>query len=195
MEKKKNKASGLICGQKYGSRVTALSASGISYQIWFSFFLFLFYEVNNLFIYVQNFKFLFIYYLFLLVRMRFPLNTFFWDFKKNCSLECIIWCKLWDILTFKMNILQMEFSFISQHIHTQKILKHLYLTKAHPLNTPIVVHLIDVSDHFCPQEDDIETLSSNSKVPYFNKISGLMYITNCTESDITFLVNLLAMYC
>ena len=113
--------------------------------------------------------------------MRFHLNTLF-EILIIIALWSIIRCKLWDILTFKMNILQMEFSFMSQHTHTQKVLKHLYIKKTHPLNTPIVVHLIDVSDHFCSQEDDIETLFDHlwhhfcSKVPYFNKISGLMYI-------------------
>ena len=62
--KEKIEANGLICGQKYGSHFTALLALGISYQIRFSsFILFYFFnEAINLFIYVQIFKFIFIYY-------------------------------------------------------------------------------------------------------------------------------------
>ena len=121
--KRKNKASRLICGQKYDSHFTALLALKISYQIRISLFLFIyffFYEVNNLFIYVQNFKFLSLFIIvYLLVRMRFHLNTLF-EILIRIALWSIIRCKLWDILTFKTNILQMKFSFMSQHIHTHK---------------------------------------------------------------------------
>ena len=51
MEKKKNKASGLISGQKY--------------------------DDNNLFIYVQNLNLFLFIIIFLLVRMRFHLHTLF----------------------------------------------------------------------------------------------------------------------
>ena len=62
--KEKIEANGLICRQKYGSQFTALLVLGISYQIRLSsFILFYFFnEVINLFIYVQIFKFIFIYY-------------------------------------------------------------------------------------------------------------------------------------
>jgi hypothetical protein len=44
----------------------------------------------------------------------------------------------------------------------------------------------------CPKEDDEETFGH--KVPYLSAIGALMYFTNCTRSDIAFLVNLLTRY-
>ena len=57
----------------------------------------------------------------------------------------------------------------------------------------MVVRTLDVKkDHFHPKEDDEETLSS--EIPYLSAIGALKYLTNCTQSDIAFPVNLLARY-
>ena len=57
----------------------------------------------------------------------------------------------------------------------------------------MVVRTLDVKkDHFRPKEDDEETLGS--EIPYLSAIGALMYLTNCTQSDIAFPVNLLARY-
>ena len=47
-------------------------------------------------------------------------------------------------------------------------------------------------DPFCPQEDSKEILGP--QVPYLSAIGALMYLANCTQPDIAFLVNLLARY-
>ena len=152
----------------------------------FYFILFFMKLLTYLFMYKFLNLFLFIIVL-LLVRMRFHLNTLF-DILKRIDL----WRAYYDA---SCEIHLINGILIHESTHTQKVIKHLYVKKTHPFNTPIVVQLIDVSDHFCPQEDDKETLSFNStKVPYFNKINGLMYLVNCTRSDITFLINFLAMY-
>jgi len=44
---------------------------------------------------------------------------------------------------------------VHQLTYTQKVLKHFYMEKAHPLSTPMVVRALDVKkDHFRPREDD-----------------------------------------
>ena len=47
-------------------------------------------------------------------------------------------------------------------------------------------------DSFRPKEENEELLSP--KLPYLSAIGALMYLTNYTQSDIAFLVNLLARY-
>ncbi|XP_059645982.1 secreted RxLR effector protein 161-like [Cornus florida] len=57
----------------------------------------------------------------------------------------------------------------------------------------MVVRSLDIKkDHFRPQEDDEELLGP--EVPYLSAISALLYLTNCTRSDIIVPVNLLARY-
>ena len=78
----------------------------------------------------------------LLIRMRFHHNTLFeilrrvalWRAYYNAS------CEIYLINGILINELT--------HTHTQKVLKHLYIKKTHPLNTPMVLQLIDVSDYF-----------------------------------------------
>ena len=48
------------------------------------------------------------------------------------------------------------------------------------------------NDLFCPYKKDEELLGL--KVPYLSAIGALVYLANCTHSDITFSVNLLARY-
>jgi len=44
---------------------------------------------------------------------------------------------------------------VYQSTYIEKVLKHFYMEKAHPLSTPMVVHhLMWKKDHFHPQEDD-----------------------------------------
>jgi hypothetical protein len=83
--------------------------------------------------------------------------------------------------------------FVHQSTYTEKVLKHFYMEKAHPLSTPMVVRSLDVkNDPFRPQEDDEEILGF--EVPYLSAIGALMYLGNCTRPDIAFSVNLLARY-
>ncbi|KAL6340336.1 hypothetical protein AAG906_040773 [Vitis piasezkii] len=59
--------------------------------------------------------------------------------------------------------------------------------------SPIVVRSLDVKhDPFCHCKKNEELLGP--KVPYLSAIGALMYLANCTHSDITFSVNLLARY-
>ena len=120
----------------------------------FYFILFYFYEVINLFIYVQIFKFILFLFIIvlLLVRMRFHLNTLF-----EILNRIALWRAYYDV-SCEIYLINGILIHESTHTHTHKVLKHLYVKKTHPFNTPIVVQLIDVSDHFCPQEDNKETL-------------------------------------
>jgi hypothetical protein len=82
---------------------------------------------------------------------------------------------------------------IHQSSYTEKVLKYFHIDKAHPLSFLIVVRSLDVKkDYFRTEEDDEENLGL--EVPYLSAIGALMYFTNCTQPDITFLVNLLARY-
>ena len=72
----------------------------------------------------------------------------------------------------------MEFLFNNQRTQ-KKVLKHIYMDKAHPLRTPMVGLSLDVKkDPFLPQEDDEETL--DPEVPYLSAIGALMYLANYT---------------
>ncbi|GKE21479.1 hypothetical protein Tco_1432991, partial [Tanacetum coccineum] len=62
-----------------------------------------------------------------------------------------------------------------------------------PLSTPMVGRSLNVdNDPFRPCEDDEEVLGP--EVPYLSAIGALMYLTNCTRSNISFVVNLLARF-
>jgi len=82
---------------------------------------------------------------------------------------------------------------VHQSTYTEKVLKHFYMDKAHPLSTPMVVRSLDVNkDPYRPQEDGEESLGP--EFPYLSAIGALMYLANCTRPDIAFSVNLLARY-
>ena len=67
------------------------------------------------------------------------------------------------------------------------------MDKAHPLSYPIVVRSLDVkNDPFRHCEKGEELLSL--EVPYLNAIGAFMYLSNRTNLDIAFFVNLLARY-
>ena len=77
--------------------------------------------------------------------------------------------------------------------YTEKVLKHFHMDKSHPLSSPMVVRLLEVTkDPFRPKEENEELLGP--EVPYLNAIGVLMYIANYTRPYIAFLVNLLARY-
>ena len=65
------------------------------------------------------------------------------------------------------------------------------MDKAHSLSSPMVIHSLDVKkDSFSPCENGEELL--DSEVPYLSVICALMYLANCTHSNIAFSFNLLA---
>ena len=67
------------------------------------------------------------------------------------------------------------------------------MDKSHPLNSPLVVHSLEVNkDLFRPKEENEELLGL--EVPYLNAIGALMYLANYTRPDIAFFINLLAKY-
>ena len=74
---------------------------------------------------------------------------------------------------------------VHQSTCTKKILKLLYLDKAHPLSFPMVVPSLDVKrDSFRPCEKGEKLLGP--KEPYLSDIGALMYLGNCTRSCIAF---------
>ena len=82
---------------------------------------------------------------------------------------------------------------VHQSTYIKKILKRFNMDKAHPLNSPMVVRSLDVEkDPFRPYKKGEELLGP--EVPYLSVIDALMYLANCTRSDIAFSVNVLARY-
>ena len=82
---------------------------------------------------------------------------------------------------------------IHQSSYTEKVLKHFYIDKSHPLSSPKVVRSLEVTkDPFRPKEENEELL--RPEVPYLSVICALMYLANYTRPDIAFSVNLLARY-
>ena len=82
---------------------------------------------------------------------------------------------------------------VHQSTYAKKILKCFYMDKAHPLSSPMIVHSLDVKkDQFRHCEKGEELLGP--EVPYLSAIGVVMYIVNCTRSDITFYVNLLVRF-
>ena len=82
---------------------------------------------------------------------------------------------------------------IHQSSYTEKVLKHFYMDKSHPLSSPMVVRSLKVTkDPFQPKEENEELLGP--EVPYLSTIGALMYLANYTRPDIAFSVNLLARY-
>ena len=83
--------------------------------------------------------------------------------------------------------------FVHQSTYTKRVLEKFNMDKCHPLKTPIVVRSLEADkDPFRPKEEDEEVLGP--EVPYLSGIGALMYLANCTRSDIAFAVNLLARY-
>ena len=67
------------------------------------------------------------------------------------------------------------------------------MDKGHSLSSPMVVGSLDVkNDPFRPCKKDKELLCP--EVPYLSAIGALIYLANCTYSNIALSVNLLARY-
>ena len=82
---------------------------------------------------------------------------------------------------------------VHQSAYTKKILKCLYMDKAHPLSYSMVIRSLYVKkDQFRRYEKGEELLGL--EVPYLSTISALIYLANCTRLNIAFYVNLLPRY-
>jgi len=93
--------------------------------------------------------------------------------------------------------LQIEYTkngiLVHQSNYTERVLKRFNMDKANPLSTPMMGRTLNIEkDPFKPKEDNEEDLGS--EVPYLSAIGALMYLANCTRSDIAFAVNLLARF-
>ena len=81
--------------------------------------------------------------------------------------------------------------FVHQSTYTKRVLEKFNMSKCHPLRTPMVVRSMEAEkDPFRTNGDDEGV--SGPEVPYLSAIGALMYLANCTRSDIVFAVNLLA---
>ena len=82
---------------------------------------------------------------------------------------------------------------VHQLAYIEKVLKRFYMEKLHPLNSPMVVHSLEVNkDTVRPKEKNEELFGP--EVPYLGGIGALIYLEDCTRLDITFFVNLLTRY-
>ena len=82
---------------------------------------------------------------------------------------------------------------VHQSAYTKKNLKRFYMNEAHPLTSPMIVRSLDVKkDLFHPCEKGEELLGP--EVPHLSAIGALMYLATCIRPDISFPVNLLAIY-
>ena len=74
---------------------------------------------------------------------------------------------------------------VHQSTYIKKVLKHFYMDKVYPLSSPMVVRSLDVKkDSFHPCEKDEELLGP--EVLYLSAIGALIYLANCTHSNIAF---------
>jgi len=81
--------------------------------------------------------------------------------------------------------------FVHQSTYTKRVLEKFNMCKCHPLRIHMVVRSLEVDkDPFRTKGDDEGVLGP--EVPYLSAIGALMYLVNCTRSDIAFAVNLLA---
>ena len=82
---------------------------------------------------------------------------------------------------------------VHQSNYTEKVLKRFGIDKVHSLSTPMVVRSLDIKkDPYYPIEENEKVLGP--EVPYLSAIGALMYLAQCTRSDIAFSVNLLTRY-
>jgi NurA-like 5'-3' nuclease len=82
---------------------------------------------------------------------------------------------------------------VYQSTYVQKILEKLNMDKAYLSKTPMVVRVLEKKTNpFRPHQEGEEVLSS--EYPYLSAIRALMYLTNNTRPDITFVLNLLVRY-
>jgi hypothetical protein len=80
-----------------------------------------------------------------------------------------------------------------QSNYIQKMLRHFNEDKIKASCTSMIVRSLDLKkDLFRPADDNEEILTP--EVSYLSAIGALLYLTQCTRSDISFVVNLLARY-
>lgn len=83
--------------------------------------------------------------------------------------------------------------FVHKSTYTKIVLKRFNMDKATALSTPIVARVINVeNDLFRPHEGNEKIFGP--KVPYLNAIKTLIYLANCTQPDMSFVVYLLARF-
>ena len=82
---------------------------------------------------------------------------------------------------------------IHQSSYIEKVMKCFYMDKSHLLSSPMVVWSLKVTKNpFRPKEENEELLGP--EILYLSAIGALMYLTNYTQLDIAFSINLLARY-
>ena len=74
---------------------------------------------------------------------------------------------------------------VHQSTYIKKVLKRFYMDKVHLLSSPMIVWPFDVKkDSFRHCEKDEELLGP--EVLYLSAIGALIYLANCTHSNIAF---------
>ena len=82
---------------------------------------------------------------------------------------------------------------VHQSAYTKRVLKCFCMDNAYPLSTLIVVLSLEPhKDLFHPKEPNEKIFGL--EVPYLNAIEALMYLAQCTKSNIAFTINLLARF-
>ncbi|KAL6211538.1 hypothetical protein ACLB2K_016762 [Fragaria x ananassa] len=82
---------------------------------------------------------------------------------------------------------------IHQSAYVQKILRLFNMDKAHPLGTLMITLSLDIKkDLFRSKDDDEEILGAETS--YLSAIGALLYLAQCTRSEIAFSLNLLARF-
>jgi hypothetical protein len=80
---------------------------------------------------------------------------------------------------------------VHQSAYIQKIHQKLNMDKLYPSKTPMVVRSLNMNkDQLRHKDEDEELLGP--EVSNLSAIRALMYVANCTRSDIAYPVNLLA---
>ncbi|XP_004308592.1 PREDICTED: uncharacterized protein LOC101300191 [Fragaria vesca subsp. vesca] len=76
---------------------------------------------------------------------------------------------------------------ICQSAYVQKMLMLFNIDKAHALGTPMITRSLDITkDPFRQKDDDEEVLGAET--PYLDAIGTLLYLAQCTQLDIAFIV-------
>jgi hypothetical protein len=80
---------------------------------------------------------------------------------------------------------------VHQSAYVQKVLEKINMDKAHPLRTPVIIHVLEKdTDPFRTRQEREEV--SRAEYPYLIVIGALIYLVNNTRPDIAFAVNCLA---
>jgi hypothetical protein len=77
---------------------------------------------------------------------------------------------------------------VHQSTYVKKVLKKFNMDKAYPQRTPMIVHALEKDKYpFRPKQEGEQVLGV--EYPYFSAIGALIYLTNNTRPDITFVIN------